>query len=267
MIRRAEQVLRRLEAGEARGAPAQLADDLPLFRAAIEQTVVEVVPSELETALRRHRPGQPECAPGAGSGLPAQGAARRRQAMITVEHVRHRYDRAESPALDDVSLDIAEASCFAVLGPNGAGKTTLLSLMTGALALQEGEIRVDGAVAESMILQRRSSGARALVPQDLALYPELTGRENLAFFAGIHELGSRAWRDSARSLRRGLPARGHPRQAGIHLFRRHETPPEPRHRPDQQPANPLSRRADRRRRRTVATDHRPMPYAPSRPAA
>lgn len=134
-----------------------------------------------------------------------QGAVNGRSAddrnrdMIQIENVRYRYPKSSVDALASVSLIIGSGNCFGLLGPNGAGKSTLLALLTGALRLQSGEIRIDGrSVCDAPEAAKHRA---ALVPQDLAFYPSLTGRENLAFFAGIQGLSGAASRAAlARSI-------------------------------------------------------------------
>lgn len=92
-------------------------------------------------------------------------------------------------AVDDVSFQVARGEVYGLLGPNGAGKTTVISMIAGLLEPDAGHVVVDGRRVTS-----RSVAARAavgLVPQDVALYPDLTGRENLAFFARLHGLRGR----------------------------------------------------------------------------
>jgi ABC-2 type transport system ATP-binding protein len=107
-------------------------------------------------------------------------------APICIEQLSHTYAGAALLALDNVTLTIARGTFFGLLGPNGAGKTTLISVMTGILPLQKGEVSVLG----RRLSQERDAvlTLTALVPQDYAFYPRLTGRENLRFFAGINGL-------------------------------------------------------------------------------
>lgn len=106
--------------------------------------------------------------------------------IVCVEGVRYSYPHASVPALYDINLRIAEGSCFGLLGPNGAGKTTLISLLTGLLVCQQGHIQAAtfNLPGEVEPIKRLS----ALVPQDYAFYPALTGRENLKFFAGLYQI-------------------------------------------------------------------------------
>ncbi|NUR85238.1 MAG: ABC transporter ATP-binding protein, partial [Nonomuraea sp.] len=87
-------------------------------------------------------------------------------------------------AVDGVSFHISAGETYGLLGPNGAGKTTTISLIAGILAADAGQVLVAG--------RPQSVAAKALigyVPQDLALYPDLSGRENLRFFARLYRLG------------------------------------------------------------------------------
>ena len=89
-------------------------------------------------------------------------------------------------ALDDVSLEIAPGEFFGLLGPNGAGKTTLMSLAAGLRTPEAGTVALDGRpVASAASAARRVLG---LVPQTIALYPELTADENLRIFGELQGL-------------------------------------------------------------------------------
>jgi ABC-2 type transport system ATP-binding protein len=90
-------------------------------------------------------------------------------------------------AVKDVNLAIQEGEILGLLGPNGAGKTTIISMITGLLEPTSGHIAVDG-----LDLQADTNAVKAklgLVPQELALYPTLSARDNLDFFGSIYGLG------------------------------------------------------------------------------
>jgi len=89
----------------------------------------------------------------------------------------------QTPALDEVSLSVAEGEILGLLGPNGAGKTTAMMILAGFLDADSGSVQVEG-----MPLQRRLRAHLGLVPQDLALYPELSVRHNLEFFGSLYGL-------------------------------------------------------------------------------
>src|SRR5216683_612259 len=89
-------------------------------------------------------------------------------------------------ALNGVSFQVAEGEIFGLLGPNGAGKTTLLSIVSCLLEASAGETRIHGrpvSMADKEL--RRHIG---IVPQELALYDELSARENIIFFGRLYGL-------------------------------------------------------------------------------
>jgi ABC-2 type transport system ATP-binding protein len=95
-------------------------------------------------------------------------------------------------AVEDVSFEIGAGESYGLLGPNGAGKTTTISMICGLLAPEGGKVEVVGRE-----MTTRSVGAKealGYVPQDLAVYPDMTGRENLQFFARLYNLKRRAAR-------------------------------------------------------------------------
>jgi ABC-2 type transport system ATP-binding protein len=85
-------------------------------------------------------------------------------------------------AVRAIDLDVAAGETLALLGPNGAGKTTLMELMAGVLRPDAGEIRLAGLGDPSKPGVRRAIG---FAPQGLAVYPQLSARENLRFFARL----------------------------------------------------------------------------------
>jgi ABC-2 type transport system ATP-binding protein len=89
-------------------------------------------------------------------------------------------------AVDDVSFDVQAGKIFGLLGPNGAGKTTTISMVSGLLPPTEGSVEVDGIDLASH--PRAVKERLGVVPQEIALYQELTARENLEFWGGIYDL-------------------------------------------------------------------------------
>lgn len=87
-------------------------------------------------------------------------------------------------ALDGASLDLREGELLALLGPNGAGKTTLIRAIAGRLRLDGGEIRIFGRVVEG----QKTPPQLGIVPQEIALYPLMTARENLQVFGRLQGL-------------------------------------------------------------------------------
>ncbi len=89
-------------------------------------------------------------------------------------------------ALDGVTFQVAQGEIFGLLGPNGAGKTTLLSILSCLLEASAGEACLLGRSLLSGALRREIG----IVPQELALYGELSARENLRFFGELYGLKS-----------------------------------------------------------------------------
>ena len=89
-------------------------------------------------------------------------------------------------AVKDVSFHIAEGETYGLLGPNGAGKTTTISMAIGLLERDAGEVWVDG--KEIHTTSTTAKAAIGYVPQDIAIYPDLTARENLIFFGHLYGL-------------------------------------------------------------------------------
>ncbi len=87
-------------------------------------------------------------------------------------------------AVDDVGFHIAAGETYGLLGPNGAGKTTTISMISGILEADAGKVMVAG----KEITTRTTDGNAEIgyVPQDIAIYPDLTARENLRFFGKLY---------------------------------------------------------------------------------
>jgi ABC-2 type transport system ATP-binding protein len=91
-------------------------------------------------------------------------------------------------ALKGLNLSLGQGEIFALLGRNGSGKTTLMRVMTGQIRATSGEVRVFGADPAREAQPRR---LMSLVPQDIALYPRLSVRENLEVMGGMAGLAMR----------------------------------------------------------------------------
>jgi ABC-2 type transport system ATP-binding protein len=87
-------------------------------------------------------------------------------------------------ALAGIDLDIDRGEVFGLIGPNGAGKTTFIRAVVGALRLTDGDLSVLGLgpLADRWELRRRIG----YMPQESALYPDLSARRNIAFFSAAH---------------------------------------------------------------------------------
>lgn len=128
-------------------------------------------------------------------------------ALLEVREVSKRY--GSTLALDRVSFEVCEGEIFGLLGPNGAGKTTLLSIVSCLSEATSGEVRLLGRPIEPG--DRSLRQFIGVVPQELALYGELTARENLLFFGELYGIrGS----DLRRRVERILAAIGLEDKAG-----------------------------------------------------
>ncbi|GGM20703.1 putative ABC transporter ATP-binding protein YfiL [Micromonospora sonchi] len=112
------------------------------------------------------------------------------EVVLRCEGLRKAYGTVV--AIDDLGIEITEGETYGLLGPNGAGKTTAISMIVGILARDAGSVTIDGQPHDV----HRTATKRLIgyVPQELALYPDLTGRENLHFFGRLHGLSGRELR-------------------------------------------------------------------------
>jgi ABC-2 type transport system ATP-binding protein len=124
---------------------------------------------------------------------------------IVVERLR--VDRGGRRVLDDVTFDVSAGEIVGLLGPNGAGKTTTMDVLATLLPFGAGDVRI-----ADCDLRSDRNGVRARVgrvPQEIAVYPTLSGRENALFFArlaGVRRADAR--RAAAQALDRvGLAGR------------------------------------------------------------
>lgn len=104
------------------------------------------------------------------------------EAQIQLEALRKSYGTLA--AVDGISFSVHPAEVFGLLGPNGAGKTTTISMITGLAAPDEGAVKVNGLPPSDP----KARGRMGLAPQAVAIYDELTGRENVAFFGKLYGL-------------------------------------------------------------------------------
>lgn len=119
-----------------------------------------------------------------------------RQAVI-VDRATRRF--GDDVAVDDISLSVPEGTILGIIGPSGSGKTTTVRMLTGALPPSEGEVRVLG---EDPLQFRRQTRERiGYMPQQFALYPDLTARENVDFVASLFGV---LWRTRHRRTREVL---------------------------------------------------------------
>ena len=98
-------------------------------------------------------------------------------AILTLEHISVSYEKGK-PVLNDISLSVYGGRILGIRGENGAGKSTLLRVMAGIMRANAGQRRIAPEIASKI----------AYVPQEIALYPSLTGKQNLDFWAEVYGL-------------------------------------------------------------------------------
>ena len=111
--------------------------------------------------------------------------------IIELHNLLKQYNPPQGPiAVDGVDLCIREGEIFSLLGPNGAGKTTLISMLCGLFPPTAGEVIVsDYDVARHPMAVKQIIG---VVPEEVALYPQLSGLQNLRYFGMLYGLSGHA---------------------------------------------------------------------------
>ncbi|MFO7547395.1 MAG: ABC transporter ATP-binding protein [Acidimicrobiia bacterium] len=108
-------------------------------------------------------------------------------AVLDVEGIGKRF--GDLQAVDAVSFHVTEGETYGLLGPNGAGKTTSISMIAGLLEPDSGRVTVSGIPVSTTGIEAKA--AIGLVPQDLAIYPDLSAEENLTFFGRLYGMRGR----------------------------------------------------------------------------
>ncbi len=104
--------------------------------------------------------------------------------VVEIKNLVKRYN--DFLAVDNVSLNIGEGEIYGLLGPNGAGKTTTINTLIGLIKADNGEINIHGRNINKYSDEvKREIG---IVPQEIAIYDELTAMENVTFFARLYGL-------------------------------------------------------------------------------
>ncbi|UOK42949.1 MULTISPECIES: ABC transporter ATP-binding protein [Flavobacterium] len=106
--------------------------------------------------------------------------------IIHITELYKKYKEADDFSVNNLSLLIERSEIFGLLGPNGAGKTTLISMLCGLIKPTSGKFTIDGlSYDKNATLIKETIG---VVPQEYALYPTLTARENLRYFGSMYGL-------------------------------------------------------------------------------
>lgn len=106
--------------------------------------------------------------------------------MLQVENIEKAYEK--KLIVKGISFTLEKGEAFGLLGPNGAGKSTTISMIAGLVPPDKGEITVGGCIVGKDTNQAKQK--IGVVPQDIALYPTLTAKENLLFWGKMYGLTS-----------------------------------------------------------------------------
>ncbi len=114
--------------------------------------------------------------------MPPRIERRNEMKVLSVKNIVKRYK--ELVALDHLSIEVEEGEIYGLLGPNGSGKSTLMNCILGLLQYSEGEIEIFGKKMEPDSYDlKRDIG---VVPQNVAVFNELTVKENIDYFCGLY---------------------------------------------------------------------------------
>ena len=118
--------------------------------------------------------------------------------MIEIEKLYKKYKNSDVFALEDFTLTIKQNEIHGLLGPNGAGKTTLMSILSGLIKPTSGNVVIQNFNQKTDL--KKIQKIIGIVPQEYALYPTLTARENLEFFGKIYKVSSKELHDKINDL-------------------------------------------------------------------
>ena len=113
--------------------------------------------------------------------------------IIDIQQLAKKYKGAEHFSVKPLTLQISKGEVYGLLGPNGAGKTTLISMLCGLLEPTSGTFVIDGKTYDSD--ENELKKIIGVVPQEYALYPTLSAKENLTYFGSMYGLKGGAFKD------------------------------------------------------------------------
>lgn len=111
--------------------------------------------------------------------------------MVDIFHICKSFDK--QCVLNDISLHIPQGKIVCLLGPSGSGKTTLIRIILGAIPADSGSVRI----ADTIVPNRQLLSHIGFMPQQDALYDNLSAIDNLAFFAGLYGIDRKTFRRRA----------------------------------------------------------------------
>lgn len=115
---------------------------------------------------------------------PGENLSNSKEHIITAKNISHTYKGSDRPVLSNVSFNVEKGELFGLIGPNGAGKTSLISILATILKPSAGDIQICGInLGDNPGEIRKRIG---LIPQEIALYANLTGKENLYYYGTLY---------------------------------------------------------------------------------
>jgi len=118
--------------------------------------------------------------------------------MVHVQHLFKQYKNTEQPSVDDLSFSFEKGTIVGLLGPNGAGKTTTISILCGLIRAYGGDVNVLGMNLKSNTEELKYK--IGVVPQQIALYPELSCKENLIYYGKLYSLSGKVLTEKIHTL-------------------------------------------------------------------
>ncbi|CAA7387609.1 ABC transporter ATP-binding protein [Chryseobacterium fistulae] len=113
--------------------------------------------------------------------------------MIEIQNLCKKYKNSDEFSVNNISLTIEKNEIYGILGPNGAGKTTLISILSGLIKPTTGQFKINGLSPQKDRVKLRQ--IIGIVPQEYALYPTLTAKENLMYFGSLYGLSHKELRN------------------------------------------------------------------------
>ncbi len=115
---------------------------------------------------------------------------------LEVKNIVKSYDK--TLALSDVSFSMNEGEIYGLLGPNGAGKSTMINIISGLITKDAGQVLIQGHDLDKEM--RTAKSLLGVVPQELAIYPDLSGRANVSFFGSLYGLSGNELKKSVEEV-------------------------------------------------------------------
>jgi ABC-2 type transport system ATP-binding protein len=134
-----------------------------------------------------------------------------KEAAIVIENLTKKFE--DVTAVDGLSLVVDKGELFGLLGPNGAGKTTTINILCGLLEPTTGSVKVGG--YDALKEPNKIKELIGVSPQETAVYPHLTGKENIELFANLHAMSKEKMKKNVDDLLQKLSLSDHSkRRAG-----------------------------------------------------